>query len=172
MPMLLCPESTQWILMGNLIFLKSLIQARNHSSLCIPTVLLCYWVSHVWFFVTAWTAVHQAPLSIWILQEKTLECLAMPSSRGSSQPGDWIQVSWIAGRFFYHLSHQGSPRILEWVVYPFSRGTCQLRNPTGISCIAGGFLTSWATQEVHILALLVYKHKTPQQVHISLSLNS
>ena len=23
----------------------------------------------------------------------------------------------------YHLSHQGSPRILEWVAYPFSRGT-------------------------------------------------
>ena len=23
----------------------------------------------------------------------------------------------------YHLSHQGSPRILEWVVYPFSRGS-------------------------------------------------
>ena len=22
----------------------------------------------------------------------------------------------------YHLSHQGSPRILEWVAYPFSRG--------------------------------------------------
>ena len=23
----------------------------------------------------------------------------------------------------YHLSHQGSPRILEWIAYPFSRGT-------------------------------------------------
>ena len=23
----------------------------------------------------------------------------------------------------YRLSHQGSPRILEWVVYPFSRGS-------------------------------------------------
>ena len=22
----------------------------------------------------------------------------------------------------YHLSHEGSPRILEWVAYPFSRG--------------------------------------------------
>ena len=26
-------------------------------------------------------------------------------------------------RILYHLSHQGSPRILEWVVYPFSRGS-------------------------------------------------
>ena len=25
-------------------------------------------------------------------------------------------------QILYHLSHQGSPRILEWVVYPFSRG--------------------------------------------------
>ena len=24
-------------------------------------------------------------------------------------------------QILYHLSHQGSPRILEWVAYPFSR---------------------------------------------------
>ena len=42
----------------------------------------------------------------------------------------------------YCLSHQGSPRILEWVTYPFSRGISQPRNQTGVSCIAGGFFTS------------------------------
>ena len=89
-----------WILVGNLIFLKPLIQARNHSFLYTPTVLLCYWVSHVWLFVTPWTIVHQAPLSIRILQAKILEWLAMPSSRGSSQPRDRIQVSWVSGWFF------------------------------------------------------------------------
>ena len=26
-------------------------------------------------------------------------------------------------RILYQLSHQGSPRILEWVAYPFSRGS-------------------------------------------------
>ena len=46
----------------------------------------------------------------------------------------------------YHLSHQGSPRILEWVVYSFSRGSSQPRNWTGVSCIAGGLLTSWAVR--------------------------
>ena len=46
------------------------------------------------------------------------------------------------------LSHQGSPLILEWVVYPFSRGSCWPRNPTGISCIATRFFTSWATKEL------------------------
>ena len=30
----------------------------------------------------------------------------------------------------HHLSHQGSPRILEWVTYPFSRGSSQPRNQT------------------------------------------
>ena len=28
-------------------------------------------------------------------------------------------------QLLYHLSHQGSPRILEWVAYPFSRGSSQ-----------------------------------------------
>ena len=33
----------------------------------------------------------------------------------------------------YCLSHQGSPRILDWVAYPFSRGTSQPRNQTSTS---------------------------------------
>ena len=45
------------------------------------------------------------------------------------------------------LSHQGSPRILEWVAHPFSRGTSPPRNRTGVSCIIGGFFTSRATRE-------------------------
>ena len=48
----------------------------------------------------------------------------------------------------YQLSHQGGPRILEWVAYPFSSGSSQPRNRTGVSCIAGGFFTSWDTWEV------------------------
>ena len=44
--------------------------------------------------------------------------------------------------FLYHFSHQGSPRVLEWVAYPFARGSSQLRNQTRVSCIAGRFFTS------------------------------
>ena len=33
-------------------------------------------------------------------------------------------------------------RILEWVAIPFSRGPSQRRDPTHISCIAGGFFTA------------------------------
>ena len=42
----------------------------------------------------------------------------------------------------YQLSHQGSPRILEWVAYPFSSKSFPPRNQTRVSCIAGGFFTS------------------------------
>ena len=38
-------------------------------------------------------------------------------------------------------------RIWEWVVFPFSRGSSQPRDRTQVSCIAGGFFTSWATRE-------------------------
>ena len=48
--------------------------------------------------------------------------VAVLFSRGSSQPRDQTQVFCIAGRFFTSWSHQGSPRILEWVAYPFSSG--------------------------------------------------
>ena len=48
-----------------------------------------------------------------------------------------------------HLSHQGCPRILEWIAYPFSREPSWPRNWTGVSCIAGRFFTSWATREAH-----------------------
>ena len=38
-------------------------------------------------------------------------------------------------------------RILEWVAFPFSRGSSQPRCRTQVSCIAGKFFTSWATRE-------------------------
>ena len=50
-------------------------------------------------------------------------------------------------QILYQQSHQGSPRILERVAYPFSSGSSQWRNQTGVSCIAGRFFTSWATRE-------------------------
>ena len=48
------------------------------------------------------------------------------------------------GWILYQLSHKGSPRILEWVAYPFSRGSSWPRNRTRVSCIAAGFFTNWA----------------------------
>ena len=54
-----------------------------------------------------------------------------------------LHCRWI----LYHLNHQGSPWILEWVAYPISRRSSRPRNWTRISCIAGRFFTSWATRE-------------------------
>ena len=50
-------------------------------------------------------------------------------------------------QILYQLSHKGSPRILEWVVYPFSSGSSQSRNQTGASCVAGRFYTNWAIRK-------------------------
>ena len=82
-----------------------------------------------------------------IFQGRILEWVAFPFSRGSSQPRDRTQVSHIAGRFFYQLSHKGSPRILEWVAFPFSRGSSWPRNRTKVSCTAGRFFTNWAIRK-------------------------
>ena len=62
-----------------------------------------------------------------------------------TQESNWslLHCRWI----LYHLSHRGSPRILEWVAYPFSRGSSWPRNQTGVSGIAGRFFTNWATWE-------------------------
>ena len=38
-------------------------------------------------------------------------------------------------------------RILEWVAFPFSRGSFQPKDWTQVSCIAGRFFTNWATRE-------------------------
>ena len=35
-------------------------------------------------------------------------------------------------QILYQLSHKGNPRILEWIVYPSSSGSSQLRNRTGV----------------------------------------
>ena len=61
----------------------------------IVMVCVCLVAQSFWFFATLWTVAHQAPLSMRILQERILEWVAIPSSRGSSWPRDWTQVSHI-----------------------------------------------------------------------------
>ena len=41
-------------------------------------------------------------------------------------------------------------RILDWVAFPFSRGSSQLRDWTQVSLTAGRFFISWATREALI----------------------
>ena len=44
-------------------------------------------------FATLWTVARQVPLPMGILQARTLELVAMPSSRGSSWPNNRIHIS-------------------------------------------------------------------------------
>ena len=62
----------------------------------------------------------------------------------------------------YQLSHKGSLRILEWVAYPFSRGSSWPKNKTGISCIADRFFTNWAMGEA--LSCAVFQAKRLKEV--------
>ena len=67
-------------------------------------------------------------------------------ARGSAQPRIWMNPDLPHCRqILYQLSHKGSPRILDWVAYPFSSWSSQPRNQTGVSCIAGRFFISWAS---------------------------
>ena len=96
------------------------------------------------------TVVCQAPLSMGIFLRK-VSGLPFPPPGDLPNPGikPRSYALWVDS---YCLSHEGSLRILEWVAYPFSRGSSQPRNWTGVSCTADRFFTSWATREAQIMA--------------------
>ena len=54
-------------------------------------------------------------------------------------------------QILYQLNHKGSPRILEWIAYPFSSSSSWPRNWTRVSRIAGRFFTNWAMREATYL---------------------
>ena len=63
------------------------------SNISVFAVLFCF--SHARIFVTPWTAAHQAPLSMGILQVRIVEWIAIPFSMRSSQPRDWTHISYV-----------------------------------------------------------------------------
>ena len=77
-------------------------------------------LSHVQLFATPWTVAHQAPLSLEFSRQEYWSGLPCPAPGDLPNPGvepRSLACQWILSC----LSHQGSPRILEWVSYPFSR---------------------------------------------------
>ena len=66
-------------------------------------------------------------------------------------------------QILYQLSRKGSARVLEWVAYPFARGSSQPTNRTGVSRIAGRFFTNWAIREV-LIQLKVFDIRFPLKV--------
>ena len=75
-------------------------------------------LSHVWLFATPWT------IQTMEFSRPEYWSILFPSPGISptqgSNPG-LLHCTWI----LHQLSHQGSPRILEWGAYPFSRGSSQ-----------------------------------------------
>ena len=54
---------------------------------------------------------------------------------------------WLCDPMDYTVHGNLQARILEWVIFPFSKGSSQPRDWTQVSCIVGEFFTSWATRE-------------------------
>ena len=82
-----------------------------------------------------------------ILQKIVLEWVAMPSSRGSSQPRDLTQVFHVTGRFFTIWATWEAHEYCCGEQYSFSKGSSQPRNQTGVHCIIGGLFTVCNTRE-------------------------
>ena len=83
-----------------------------------------------------------------VLQARILEWVACPPP--GDLPNPVIKPRYPALQEDSLPNHEGSPRILEWVAYPFSRGSSWLRIERGSVATAGGFFTSWDTREAKI----------------------
>ena len=97
-------------------------------------------LSHVQLFAIPWT--------IQSMEFSKSECWSSLSLLQGIFPTQGSNPGLLHCRqILYQLSHKGSPRILEWVAYPFSGKSSWPRNQTGVSSIAGGFFANWATRE-------------------------
>ena len=84
-------------------------------------------------------------------------CVCMLCCGSSLSRVQLLATSWTVARQAPLSMGILQARILEWVAYPFSRGSSQPRSRTGVSCIAGGFFTSWATWEAPVcMCVCVY----------------
>ena len=106
-----------------------------------------------WDLTNPWIEPRSPALQVGSLQA---EPQGMPKNTGvgslsllqrlfPTQELNWglLHFRWI----LYQMGHKGCPRILEWVGFPFSRGSSRPRNRIGVSCIAGGFVTNCAIRE-------------------------
>ena len=121
-----------------------------------------------------------------ILQARILEWVAISFSRGSSWPRNRTWVSCIAGPLptepqgklkvkvtqscptlsdpmDYTVHRILQARTLEWVAFPFSRGSSQPRDWTQVSHVAGGFFTSWV-RLISILYPVIWTWKSELSV--------
>ena len=92
------------------------MNVQNHlylySCVCVSVCVCIKSFSCVRFLVTLWTVAPSGSSVRGTLQTRILEWVAIPYSRESSIPRVQTLVSYIAGGFFYHMNHQGSPSLL------------------------------------------------------------
>ena len=79
------PE-TSWFIPTYCVFLTPTLSYSKF--LALKPCVLCLVAQRVQLFATPWTVAHQAPLSMGILPARILERVAIPFSRGLSQPRD------------------------------------------------------------------------------------
>ena len=131
--------------MNHRLIFKGFIQKTVRDSLEINCLLLVMVESERHSVVSKSLRPHGLN-SPWNSPGQNMEWVAFPFSRGSSQPRDWTQGLnpglLHCRQIPYQLSHQRSPRILEWVAYFFFGGSSWSNNRTGVSCITCRFLTS------------------------------
>ena len=74
-------------------------------------------LSPVWLFATPVDCSPPGSSVHGIHQARTLEWVAISSSRGSSWPRDWTQVSCITGGFFYHrTTRESQVRAMSYLI--------------------------------------------------------
>ena len=118
-------------------------------------VLSCF--NHVRLYATQWIVACQASLSMGFSRQEYWSELPLPSPVDLSNPGIKPRSPVLQADSLPE-SHKGNPRTLEWVAYPFYRGSSQPKNWTRVSCTAGAFFANWGIRET----LLTYKQKTMQ----------
>ena len=117
------------------------------------SVCVCVWMSlsHVWLCDMEYSPWNSPGQNTGVDSLSLLQGIFPTQGSNSDLPhGRWI---------LYQLSYKGSSGILEWVVYPFSNGSFQPKDPMGISCIAGRFFTNWAIKEGLTVLVDTAKHK-------------
>ena len=89
-----------------------------------------------------WLYLRVSSFLFTVLSGEMTSLLLNPYSwTGCLTPSEWSESHSVVSDSFLQA------RILEWVAFPFSRGSSQPRDRTKVSCIAGWFFTSWATRE-------------------------
>ena len=115
-----CIYTHTHIFFSHIIFHCGLSQDIEYSSFCYTRGLCCLWkwklLSHVWLFATQNSPGQNTGVG-------SLSLLQGIFPIQGSNPG-LAHCRWI----LYQLSPKGSPRILEWVAYPFSSRSSWPRN--------------------------------------------